>query len=165
MSGPIFLFFVEDHVRLDSLLRRSVERPGDVNLALFDSFRLGLLKHIALEEKVLLVAAKQANGGQALAVAARLKLEHSAIAALLVLTPTRERVATLAALLIRHNPLEEGPGGLYDLCDQLLADTAQAVLTRARTTPNPKVAAYREDPRIVRHVEEALAALDRPVVP
>jgi len=162
MSGVIFSFFVMDHVRLDSLLHRSVERPGAVVRASFDSFRVGLFRHIELEEQLLLASAQQANGGQPLEVAARLKLEHSAIRAVLLLKPTRESVAQLRALAVRHNPLEENPSGLYDLCDQLLADQAEAVLARARTYPNPAVAPYRDDPQAIGDVKEALAALDRP---
>ncbi len=54
MPGPIFQFLVQDHARLDALLTRAVAGAGGVDLAVFGAFHEGLLRHIALEEKILL---------------------------------------------------------------------------------------------------------------
>ena len=87
MNGPLHRFFAADHRRLDALLRRSVSVPGRVDLVPFGEFRAGILKHIGMEEKVLFPAARHAREAP-LALAARLRVDHGAIAALLVPTPT-----------------------------------------------------------------------------
>jgi hypothetical protein len=48
-----------------------------------------------MEEKILLPAARRWNGGQPLSIAAKLRLDHGAIAALLMPTPTTDIIATL----------------------------------------------------------------------
>ncbi len=78
-----------DHARLDRLLDEAAARdPAKVEPAPYDAFRRGLLKHIGMEEKILLPAAQQLNGGEPMPLAARLRLDHGAIAALLVPSPT-----------------------------------------------------------------------------
>ncbi len=64
MPGPIFRFLAEDHARLDALLAQAVERAGEIDRPAFDFFREGLLRHIALEEKILLPAARRARGAR-----------------------------------------------------------------------------------------------------
>jgi hypothetical protein len=54
----------------------------------YAEFRAGLRRHIGMEEKILLPAARSANEGEPLASAAKLPLYHGALAALLVPTPT-----------------------------------------------------------------------------
>jgi hypothetical protein len=53
-EGPIHRFLARDHTRLDELLRRSVADPAVVDMAAYETFRSGLLRHIAMEEKVLI---------------------------------------------------------------------------------------------------------------
>jgi hypothetical protein len=50
-------FFAEDHDRLDRLLRHSITEAGTIDRRVYAEFRAGLLKHISMEEKVLLPAA------------------------------------------------------------------------------------------------------------
>lgn len=55
MSGPISEFFHADHRRLDGLLQRAIAASGGaVDETAYAGFRAGLLRHIALEEKLLL---------------------------------------------------------------------------------------------------------------
>jgi hypothetical protein len=156
MPGPIFQHLAEDHARLDALLARAVAGPGGVDLAAFGAFREGLLRHIALEEKILLPAARAARGGEPLPQARRLRVEHGAIAALLVPTPTPELAGELRKILGPHNELEEGDGGVYASCDALLSAEAAALLERMRAYPRVKVARYQDGPRVCRTAEEAL---------
>ena len=60
-AGPVATFLAADHDRLDGLLRRALQRPGEVDRESYDAFRAGLLRHIALEEKILLPAARTAR--------------------------------------------------------------------------------------------------------
>jgi hypothetical protein len=70
-----------------------------------------LFRHIGVEEKILLPAAQTARGGNALPLAAKLRLDHGALAALLVLTPTNAIIAAIRAILAAHNPTPHHPGG------------------------------------------------------
>ena len=159
-GGAITRFLSDDHARLDGLLAASVLR-GAVDPAPYAAFRAGLLRHIALEEKILLPAAREARGGAPLAVARRLRVEHGAIAALLVPSPTPELVRELRSILDPHNVLEEGPDGLYAECDALLAARAGELVARMRDYPPVKVAGYYDGPRAVRTAAEALAISER----
>jgi hypothetical protein len=88
MVGSIHSFLVDDHLRLSELLDRATCRPEQINLAAYAALRAGLLRHIAMEEKVLLPFAQNKRGNEPLPIAARLRLDHRALAALLVPTPT-----------------------------------------------------------------------------
>jgi hypothetical protein len=158
VPGPLARFLVDDHDRLDALLRRALARPGEIGREPFDAFRAGLLRHIALEEKILLPAARAARGGDPLPVARRLRVDHGAITSLLVPTPTPEIAAEIRSILEPHNRVEEEPGGLYEACDGLLAGQAEALLARMRGYPEVKVAPYKDGPRVHRTAASALAA-------
>ena len=163
MAGPISAFFTEDHVRLEALLRKAVERPGSLDRPAFDAFRAGLLRHIALEEKILLPAARRARGGEPLPIAHRLRIDHGAIASLLVPTPTPEIVGEIRTILDPHDLAEEEPGGLYQICDELLTGEAAALLEKARAYPPVKVARYNDGPGVYRRAADALAASARQI--
>ncbi len=163
MAGPISTFFGEDHARLDALLRKAVERPGQLDRASFDAFRAGLLRHIALEEKILLPAARKARGGEPLPIARRLRIDHGALASLLVPTPTPEIAGEIRSILEPHNGVEEGAGGLYQTCDDLLAGETELLLQKARAYPAVKVARYNDGPGVYRRAADALAASARQI--
>lgn len=155
-AGPIERFLSDDHSRLDGLLTRAVADPAALDRASYDAFRAGLLRHIALEEKVLLPAAREALGGEALPLARRLRVEHGAIASLLVPTPTHALVTEIRKILEPHNLLEEAPDGLYATCDRLLSGRAEELVARLAAYPPVKVAAYNDGPRVLRTAEAAL---------
>jgi hypothetical protein len=152
---PIFQFLAADHERLDALLTKAV--AGDaIDLAAYGAFREGLLRHIALEEKILLPAMTAARGGDAIPQARRLRIDHGAIAALLVPAPTPEIAGEFLRILLPHNMVEEGAGGVYEECDRLLSADAAAIVERMRAYPQVKVARYQDGPRVCRTAEEAL---------
>jgi hypothetical protein len=156
MPGPIAQFMEEDHARLDALLARAIAAPPAIDREAFAAFREGLLRHIAVEEKLLLPALRAVRGGEALPYARRLRVDHGAIAALLVPTPTPDIAREIRTILVPHNQLEEGEGGLYATCDALLASGAGALLDSMRAYPPVRVAAHRDGPRVCRTAEEAL---------
>jgi hypothetical protein len=98
---------VEDHARLDRLLAAATAGPN-IDTEAFARFRHDLLRHIAMEEKVLLPDARLRRGGAPLDVAPQLRADHGSIAKLLVRAPTAASVDTLRQVLARHNALEEG---------------------------------------------------------
>jgi hypothetical protein len=138
-------YLTEDHRRLEALLEqaRLAERFDEDAYA---RFRAGLLRHIAIEEKVLLPAVKLASGGVALSRARSLRAAHARIAALLAPAPNRRRIAELIVLLAIHDGDEEGEGGVYAECEAALGPIESAALaTRAREFPDVRVAPYRDE--------------------
>jgi hypothetical protein len=156
MAGPLSTWFAADHARLEELLRRSASDPGAFDREAFAEFRAGLLRHIALEEKFLLPRIRAARGGAPLPEARRLRVDHGAIASLLVPTPGVAIVAELRSILGPHNAIEEQPGGLYAAADALLAPEAAALLERIEAYPPVKLAAHNDGPTVCRTAEEAL---------
>jgi hypothetical protein len=74
-----------DHQRLDQLLARASGDLDNIDMEAFGEFRRGLLKHIGMEEKILLPDIQQLRGGEPLPIAARLRLITATVAALLIL--------------------------------------------------------------------------------
>jgi GMP synthase-like glutamine amidotransferase len=155
--GPLHRFFADDHRRLDSLLRKAVGGEGPIDLAAFEAFRGELLRHIGMEEKVLFTAARAARAGEPLAITASLRVDHGAIAALLVPTPTREVVARLLSVLGPHNRREEEPGGAYDACDEALdAASAARLVDELVRFPEPPRKPYNDSPEVFHHIDANL---------
>jgi hypothetical protein len=138
----------DDHARLDGLLREAVARPHVIDRAAYAQFRAGLLKHIGMEEKILFPEAQRRRGGEPLPVAAKLRLDHGALAALLVPSPTHAIVAAIRSILTGHNVIEEQPGGPYEVCERLAGAEVEALLARLRSTPEVPVAAHADSPKV-----------------
>ena len=155
MGVMIGTYLADDHRRLEDALSRATGHGG-IDLKAYAEFRGGLLRHIGLEEKILFPAAQSVLAGQALPVAAKLHLDHGALAALLVFTPTDSIVAAIRYILATHNPLEEGPGGVYDQCQQLAGSDGSEILVRLQSAPEVKMAAYVDSPVAIRSAYEAL---------
>jgi len=155
--GPIARYLTDDHARLDALLRRAVAQPSAIDRTAYAEFRAGLLRHIGMEEKILLPAAKRARGGAALPVAVTLRLHHGALAALLVPTPTARIADAIRTILVAHNPLEEGPGGAYAACERLAGPEGDALLATLRAAPAVSVSPHVDGPLVVDALRRALA--------
>jgi hypothetical protein len=154
--GPVTRFLAEDHRRLEQLLRTSVDSMGRVVQGTYEYFRAGLLRHIGMEEKILLTAAQRWNGGTSLSMAAKLRLDHGALAALLMPTPTTDILGTIHRILGQHNLLEEGPDGLYEMCDRLAGLEVEQLMTRLRAAPEPAVIPHSDTPAVLGAVHRAL---------
>ncbi len=144
--GPIEEFMVEDHARLDDLLAACERADGSIDEGVYARFREGLLRHIGMEEKVLLPDARTRRNGESLGIAGRLRADHGEIARLLVGSPSPSRLSALRELLGRHNALEEGPEGLYAACDALAGTEAAAVVERLGAQPRVPLAPYYDGP-------------------
>ncbi len=155
-AGAVTAYLSGDHARLDALLARAVREPGGVDLEAYGAFRAGLLRHIGIEEKVVFPAIRAARGGEHHPDWRRLRIDHGAITSLLVPPPTLDLVAELRSILEPHDAREEGPGGLYQSCDALLAADAARIVDRLRAYPPVRVAPYRDGPRVLRRAEDAL---------
>jgi len=159
MKGPISSFLGEDHRRIDGLLRASI--VGDpIDASAFEAFRGALLRHIGMEEKILLPAARRLRG-EPLPIARQLKADHAALAALLVPTPTRAIIDQLRSVLDAHNVLEEEAGGLYETCDGLAADEAVDLVARLQAAHDVPLAPHYDGPRAFEGIERLLRAAGR----
>lgn len=127
-------FLTDDHVRLDALLVRTGECQTAEELAAYDEFRRGILKHIGVEEKILLTAAARLQGSP-LEQAARLRLDHGAIVSLLMPIPTPAIIHAIRTVLVLHNPVEEGDNGVYQICEQLAASEHEDLMSKVLAAP------------------------------
>ncbi len=146
-----------DHKRLDALLERAGREPGQIDLAAFGEFRRGLLKHIGMEEKILLPAIQQLRGGEPLPIAAKIRLEHGAIAALLVPSPRPAVLRALKAILAMHNAGEEGLSGVYAECDRIAGAEREAILDRLRQAPEVPAANHVDSDRVEASARRAIS--------
>lgn len=157
VNGPISRFLAADHARLDALLVRAAA-AAELDVAAFEEFRAGLLRHIAMEEKVLFRDARARGDGEVRALIDQLHADHAALAGLMVPTPTHELIATIRSLLAEHNPLEEGADGLYAICDRNAADAADQVIAQLHAIPAVRVSQHVDDARVHASIARLLDA-------
>ncbi|MDF0642609.1 MAG: hemerythrin domain-containing protein [Nitrospira sp.] len=155
-SGPLGCYLTEDHRRLERLLQATATDSDKLDDSSYALFRAGLLRHIGMEEKILLTAVHRLRGGEPLPVAAKLRLDHGALAALLMPTPTGAIIATIRAILADHDQLEEGPGGVYEICDELAVSEAEQLLAKLRAAPEVSVMPHSDGPAVMHAVHRAL---------
>jgi len=157
MTASLSAFLTEDHRRLDALLDRAIGTAGRIDLEHYTEFRAGLLKHIAMEEKVLIPAVERLHKGHLKEIAARLRLDHGALAALLVPTPSPQIINALHGILSSHNKLEEGQGGFYEITEQIPQEQQRELLARIRSMPAVPVMPLSTRPEILNATRRALA--------
>jgi len=155
-DGPLHRFLSADHARLDALLRQAVAPGGGVDMEVYRGFRGGILRHIGMEERVLMPASKEDRGGEPLPVAARLRVDHHAISLLVIPTPTPGILATLAGILVPHNILEEKEGGFYRECERLAGDGVDALYARMMAVPELPLAAHVDTAEIMAYLARTL---------
>lgn len=158
MPASIHDYLARDHARLDELLARARKDPEVVDPAAYGELRIGLLRHIAMEEKVLFAEARARRGGDPLPLVAQLHADHAALASLLVPSPTPALLAAIHRILEEHNPLEEQRGGLYDLCDELARGEVEVILARMQAIPPVRASRHVDEPRVHEHIARMLAA-------
>lgn len=150
-----------EHDRLEALLFATLADPARLDHEAYGAFRAMLLRHIALEEKLLLPAVRRLRGGDPLPEAHRLRIEHAALTSLVVPTPDVALVREIRDLLARHEVREEGEGGVFATCEDLLGDESVALAEAARAFPAIKILPHYDGPRVVRTAREALASAER----
>ena len=92
--------------------RRATSRRETVEPNAYAEFRAGLLRHIGLEEKILLSAARAARDAKAALDCIQAPAPSRRLTALLVATANGAIVGGIRAILELHNRLEESPGGV-----------------------------------------------------
>jgi hypothetical protein len=136
-------YLEEDHRNIEHILQKATSSSERVEPKLFQEFRGALLRHIGMEEKVLFPAIRNATGGKSLPGVDQLHLDHGALAALLVPTPTAAILNAIRTILQRHNILEEGPHGIYRRFEQLAGIDPDGIFAALQAAPpvpmNPHV--------------------------
>lgn len=158
-KSPIREYLEADHRVLESLLRRADE-GGRLDLEAFEAMRARLLRHIGIEEKLVLATVREVRG-MPIARARQLRVEHGAIAALLVPTPDVALVRELRSLLHAHDAVEEGPEGIYAECEQILGERAGELIERARAFPEVPPARHFDGENVVRTAADAMRSAER----
>src|SRR5262249_32675711 len=114
----------------------------------YREFRAGLLWHIGVEEKILFPYLRRTAGDSELID--QLHRDHAALCGLLVPPPDRKIIEQIREILTAHNPLEEGPGGLYEQIED--AD----LLEQVRAYPPVRVAPHADTDITRSSIEELL---------
>ena len=160
-DGTILDYLEADHARLHDLLDRAMAKP-QLDLEAFSEFRRGLLRHIAIEEKVLLPAVRHARGGVPLDRAHELRIDHAALTSLLVPTPDRALCTEIVLLLSSHDAKEEVAGGIYDECKRWQTHDELILLAKqAESFPDVRIAKHFDGPLVHRTAASALASAQR----
>lgn len=157
MSGPLHAFFTEDHRRLEAILDAAFAQAGRIDQVKYNAFRAGLLRHIGMEEKILFVAAQEVNGGTPLPVQAKLRLDHGALTALMVIPPSEALTRVIRHVLDLHDAIEEQPGGMYEACELLANHRTDALLERLAHVPETPVHPPNPSPKAIGAARRAMA--------
>lgn len=139
------------------MFQRSVATPGGIDLEPYQEFRRGLLRHISMEEKIVLPAIARWQGGRKAALAERLRLDHGALVSLLAPPPTPSIMLTIQSILEVHNRLEEEDGGLYRLLDDLAGPETEAMLAQLKAASPVAVLPNNDKPEVLDAAKKAVA--------
>lgn len=154
MAAALHEYLSSDHERLDELLTASLRDDGMIDAESYNEFRRGLLRHIAIEEKILLPEIRRRRG--ATVVEEQIHLDHAALASLLVPPPTRTEIETIRSILEKHNPLEENEGGLYETFEELTRDELDQMMERLHAVPQIPLSPEADTPVVRRSIAENL---------
>jgi len=157
MPGALYQYLAGDHERLDSLFQRAVTRPGVIDAESYHEFRKGLLRHISIEEKIVLPAIARWQGGKKAAIGERLRLDHGALVSLLAPTPTLSIMLTIRSILEVHNELEEREGGLYKLLEDMAGPEMEQILAQLESAPPVAVLPNNDKPEVLNAAKKAVA--------
>lgn len=154
MAGELHDLLSRDHERLDALLSACLRVEDENCQESYAEFRRGLLRHIAIEERVLFPELRKRRGITPLDQ--QLHRDHAALAALLVPPPSRTEINQIAAILKVHNGLEENTGGLYELIESLTGEEITPLLARVHAIPAVRVAPHVDTPLVRRTIEQLI---------
>jgi hypothetical protein len=145
-----------EHALLDELLQTAAGKSGIEGREAYQRFRERLLRHIRIEERILLPMAARKRG-EALAIAPRLRLDHGALAALLMLPPVNHAFHAVRVVLDAHNPLEEIEGGVYEQCENLVGSEVNELMAEIAATPRLPVSSWVDSPKVFAAAQRVLA--------
>lgn len=135
---------------------QSLTPSGEINNDAYQQFRQGLLRHIGIEEKILIPALRQDMEGEMKQILDRIRSDHSAIVALLVPPPSPAIVHALTAILTGHNELEEMNGGFYERADVYDETAVEQITEKVKSAPEVKSLPNNPDPKVLDATRRAL---------
>jgi len=150
-------YLSNDHDRLDGLLQLTLTPSGEINEEAYHQFRQGLLRHIGIEEKILIPALQSRLDETMKQTLERIRMDHSAIVALLVPPPSSDIISALKSILSKHNELEEANGGFYECADLTEAESTPHLTERIKNFPEVKLLPNNPDPKVFDATRRALA--------
>lgn len=156
MNKELYDYMAEDHDRLDILFKHSVENYPEIETELYDEFRKGLLRHISKEERIIFPVLAAQKNENLNAVLARLRLDHGAIAALLVPEPDASVIATLKSILTKHNEFEEQKTGVYEIFMNLAGENSEFLLEQLRNMPEVPLSPLKPAEKVIDAVKRAV---------
>ncbi|HEX8252199.1 MAG TPA: hemerythrin domain-containing protein [Thermoanaerobaculia bacterium] len=146
MPAALREFLTREHDRLHSLLGACLHGAEGTWEASYAEFRAGLLRHMAIEERVLFPELRKRGVG--VQIEQQLHRDHAALAALLVPPPSRVELEQIAAILTTHNEIEENDSGLYALVESLAGDELDSLMTRLHAIPEVRVAPHVDNAKV-----------------
>ncbi len=152
----LYALMAAEHTLLNELLGKAAGEAGATDREAYQCFRELLLRHIRIEERILLPMAERKRG-EALPLAARLRLDHGALAALLMLPPIDHAFRAIRAVLDAHNPLEEIEGGVYDQCESLAGSEINELLAQIAAMPRVPVSSWVDSAKVLAAARRVLA--------
>jgi hypothetical protein len=156
MTAIVLAYLASDHIRLHQLLDEADNGVGPTAMAPYEEFRRGLLRHMGMEESVLLPAIGRLQYGIPAPDARRLRLDHSALASLLMPPPTASVIRTIRSIFASHKDLEEGEDGVYRVLDRLAGPEATELLVKMKASPEVPVMPINEQPEVLDATRRAL---------
>src|SRR5690625_3641714 len=156
MNKPIHNFFANDHKRIDSILEKAIENPEAIDMHLYKQFRIELLTHIKMEEKILFLSAQRANNNQPLPIAKQLRLEHGAITALMVPSPNKDLIKVLLQVFEKNDLEVEETGGMYDMCENVFKEQISTGLQGVAAGTKVPVQPHNDAPIALESAKRAL---------
>ncbi|MCO6496007.1 MAG: hemerythrin domain-containing protein, partial [Bacteroidetes bacterium] len=141
---------------IEELLNQADSLSEGVKSEPYNEFRKRLLTHIKMEEKILFPAAQEANNGEPLKLQAKLRLDHGAITALMVPPPSKELIKVIRHVLEVHDRLEEEPGGMYDICENLTKERTSELLEILKNVPVVPVVKHNPEPFALESAKRSL---------
>jgi len=155
MHSLPFQYLENDHNQLEDFLNQATAIAGEIDMEPYDKFRRGLLRHISIEEKIAIPTILQITGN-AVEDAARIRSDHGAIGALLVMSPTASIIATLRSILEVHNAMEEKENGFYSLLDNITGTDEEDLLQRMHLAPEVPASKYNDKQGVLDAVKRAV---------
>jgi len=157
MNTALYDFFTNDHRRIEAIFEEATRSGSRVDLEKYHEFRVGLLTHIKMEEKILFAAAQKANGGEPLPLQAKLRLDHGALTSLMVCFPSPEVLKAVTHILEKHDLLEEEHGGMYEACENLTRHETQQLLENLKAVTRVPVHPFNEAAYVIDVAKRSMA--------
>lgn len=148
-----------DHQRLHQLLSQA-QGKDTVITETYNEFRQGLMRHIAIEEKIFFPEMKKIIGTAD--IWRTIRIEHAALTSLLVPTPDLTLLNEIHLLLLDHDSKEEGSSGIYAEGERILTpELRQQLSSRAEALPPIPMCAHIDSPNVHRTRASALASANK----